>query len=256
MRKSTIYGLMSAREQREHGWRFLRNNDGGDDSGAAGGGPDDSDDQGDDDGGTGDDDQDGKGSDDGKPQNDGKANGGDKPPVGDKPKGGKSYDEKYVRGLRQENASSRAQFNQLRDAILGVLDPEAKAAGAKLDPAQLTEQLTKTQVENRTLKIERALDRAARHHKADEDLLVAWLAHKGRLNDLDPTSDDFAAQLDEMVAEAVKKNPKLKADTTPVPTRSGGDFAGGGEKRSDSAPESIDDHRAQRRKRREVGLKP
>lgn len=254
MRKSTIYGLMSARAQREHGWSFLRNNDGGDDSGG-GAGTDDTDDQGGDDGGTGDDDQDDKGSDD--TPDDGKTPGGDKPKPASQPKPGKTYDEKYVKGLRGEAATARTQMKSLTDAILGVLDPEGRKAGEKLDPAQLTEQLTKTQLENRTLKIERALDKAARNHKADEDLLVAWLAHKGQLKDLDPASDDFASQLDELVAEAVKKNPKLKADTGPTPpARSGADFTGGGEKRADSAPQSIDDHRSLRRKRREVDLKP
>jgi hypothetical protein len=118
MRKNTIYGLMTALEQRARlavppqqrrrgrpRWRCgcgrLRRLGCDDD----------------------------QGSDDSKHPSDSKPPAGDKPQGDSKPKAGKTYDDKYVKGLGAENATAHTQMKPLTDAILGVFDPEGKKAG-------------------------------------------------------------------------------------------------------------------------------
>jgi hypothetical protein len=146
--------------------------------------------------------------------------------------------------------------------LAGVLS----ALGVKPDgtedvkPEDITARLEQANSKAWTRGVHLQLHRLASKHGADPGALLDSMTFVNSLDDLtsvDPDDDDFAAQLDERIKAAVKANPKLKADTGPTPpARSGGDFTGGGEKRTDSASLSIDDHRSQRRKRREVDLKP
>lgn len=152
----------------------------------------------------------------------------------DAPKG-KTYTESYVNRMRNKEALQRTKLKEAEDKHQAVLDSIAKALGVKgseeVDPAKLTEQLTAAQAEARQLKVERAVERAARTHGADEALLTAVLAHQGKLTGFDPASDTFATDVDALVAEAVEANPRLKAETTAPapagPARSGGDFSAG-----------------------------
>lgn len=128
----------------------------------------------------------------------------------------KTYDENYVKGLRDEAAANRVKARDAETAAEARINKILEAAGIKtaeepLDPAKLTEQLSAKDQALRALTVERALDRAARKNGADEDLLAAVLAHKGDLGKLDPNAEDFATQLDALVKSTVESNPKLKA---------------------------------------------
>jgi hypothetical protein len=145
---------------------------------------------------------------------------------------GKTFDEAYVKQLRDEAAASRVKARDAELAQAATLDAIAQALGLKgneqPDPAALAQQLTAAQVEARQLKIERAVEKAARACEADEDLVTAVLAHGGKLAALDPSAGDFATAVEALVKTTVDANPRLKS-TAPAPGagRSGGDFPGG-----------------------------
>lgn len=128
----------------------------------------------------------------------------------------KTYDENYVKTLRDEAAANRVKARDAETAAEARINKILEAAGIKtaeepLDASKLTEQLSAKDQALRTLTVERALDKAARKNGADEDLLAAVLAHKGDLGKLDPNAEDFATQLDALVKSTVESNPKLKA---------------------------------------------
>jgi hypothetical protein len=128
----------------------------------------------------------------------------------------KTYDENYVKTLRDEAAANRVKARDAETAAEARINKILEAAGIKtaeepLDPAKLTADLSAKDQAIRALKVERALDKAARKAGADEDLLDAVLTRKGALAELDPSSDDFAQQLDALVRAEVDANPKLKA---------------------------------------------
>ena len=128
----------------------------------------------------------------------------------------KTYDENYVKTLRDEAAANRVKARDAETAAETRINKILEAAGIKtaeepLDAAKLTADLSAKDQALRALTVERALDKAARKNGADEDLLAAVLAHKGDLGKLDPTSEDFATQLDALVKSTVESNPKLKA---------------------------------------------
>lgn len=163
----------------------------------------------------------------------------------------KTYDEAYVKRLRDEAAANRVKRKEAEDAQAATLDTIAKALGLKTDeadPAQLAEQLTASQAEARQLKVERAIERAARGAEADEDLVTAVLAHGGQLASLDPAAEGFAEAVAELVASTVEANPRLKNTApAPGPGRSGGDFGGG----PGLPPASLDAQIAEAEKRRD-----
>ena len=128
----------------------------------------------------------------------------------------KTYDETYVKTLRDEAAANRVKARDAETAAETRINKILEAAGIKtaeepLDAAKLTADLSAKDQAIRALKVERALDKAARKAGADEDLLDAVLTRKGALAELDPSSDDFAQQLDALVKAEVDANPKLKA---------------------------------------------
>jgi hypothetical protein len=128
----------------------------------------------------------------------------------------KTYDENYVKGLRDEAAANRVKARDAETAAEARINKILEAAGIKtaeepLDPAKLTADLSAKDQAIRALTVERALDKAARKAGADEDLLDAVLTRKGALAELDPSSADFAQQLDALVKAEVDANPKLKA---------------------------------------------
>jgi hypothetical protein len=172
------------------------------------------------------------------------------PPATDAKAEPKTFDADYVRKLRDEAASNRVKSKELEDQLTAAqqrqqeqMDAIAKALGLKEDdappnPEELTKQLTAAQqqaqerdAELRTLRVERAAEKAARAHDADVDALLDSRAFTTKLAKLDPTDDGFAAALDELVKTTVDSNPKYKA-TGPAPTASSADFSSGtGEQR-------------------------
>ena len=134
----------------------------------------------------------------------------------------------YIDAERRRIASdeaAKARLGSKATARAETLEEIAKALGLKpgeVDPAEVARQLDAARGETRQLKIDRALDRAARALKADEDLVGAVLARTGKLADLDPTAVDFEDKIKALVEEAVTANPRLKLEITPAPVAPGG----------------------------------
>lgn len=111
-----------------------------------------------------------------------------------------------ARDVARDNARKEAlaAFN----AAMGIED------GKPVDPAQVAQELTTARAEARTLRIDQAIDRAAREAKADGDIIGALLAKAGKLADLDPAEPvSFAAAVKALVAEIVASNPRVLLDT-------------------------------------------
>lgn len=151
---------------------------------------------------------------------------------------------KEIEKLRRENASSRTNAKQqaAQEAESALAQKIGKALGLVQDDKppsaeDLTKQLTEaakerdaTQAELRTLRVERAAERAAREHGADVDTLLDSRAFANKLGDLDPTADDFATSVSDLVKKTVDSNPKYKA--AQAATSSSADFSSGpGEQR-------------------------
>jgi hypothetical protein len=135
--------------------------------------------------------------------------------------------------LRTENAARRVSVQEAEEAARNEILTKLglKKDDGPSDPAELARQLAAKDTDLsakderiRALTIERGLTKAARTSGADEDLLVAVLAHKGTLNKLDPSADDFTTQLEALVKAEVEANPKLRA--VQVAPRNGADFSG------------------------------
>lgn len=117
--------------------------------------------------------------------------------------------------LTAAEAQSKAQL----DAVLKAL---GLGEAEEVDPAKLLEQVTSEKAtieaerdaerqELRALRIDNAVQAACREANADTVLTSAVLTTSGKLDALDPTADDFMAQVAALVGEAVNGNPKLKA---------------------------------------------
>lgn len=111
-----------------------------------------------------------------------------------------------ARDVARDNARKEAlaAFN----AAMGIED------GKPVDPAQVAQELTQARAEARTLRIDQAIDRAAREAKADGDIVGALLAKAGKLADLDPGKGaEFATAVKALVDEIVRSNPRVLLDT-------------------------------------------
>ncbi len=199
----------------------------------------------------------------------------------DTDKSTKTYDESYVRKLRDENAATRVkakdaekaaqeaarQAKEAADAqkslteklgrTLGFVDdaplaPEELLQQASAREAQLSAERDTVATELRMLRIEKALNAAAEKHDGDTSILAPYLTGTGALAQLDPTADDFASQVDAVVSAAVESNPKLKkAPVQAAAPRSGGDLSGGNGSPKSSGEKSIEDLIREKRERRE-----
>lgn len=119
--------------------------------------------------------------------------------------------------LRRENGDERvnAKAKAADDARAEIAQTIGKALGIikdgeSLDPAKLQEQLQQRDADNRTLRVEVAVERAARAAGAYDDLMVAALARQGKLTGLDPTAATFQTDVDALVKGAVDADPRLK----------------------------------------------
>lgn len=122
----------------------------------------------------------------------------------------------------QEQAIATREGGKARDvarenARTETLAKIAEALGikaAEVDPAQVARELTNARAEAKSLKINAAIDRAARGAKADGDIVAAMLAHQGRLADLDPAKGaEFTSAVEALVADLVKSNPRVLLET-------------------------------------------
>jgi hypothetical protein len=141
---------------------------------------------------------------------------------------------KELEKARQEAAKYRTrnddETGSLRKALAGWLGSEGEKTP---DPNQVLEQLQARdkarEAEVNRLRVTTALERTARTHGADVDLLEPYLRGTGRLDQLDAADPKFSDALDGLVAELVEKQPKFKANGNggQVPPRGGSEFPGG-----------------------------
>lgn len=151
-----------------------------------------------------------------------------------------AWAQKLIKDTRTDAASNRARANQLEKASQAQLDAIAQAAGLKpadADPAKLAEELAKTQAKARDSAVHLAVYRTAGKHQADPDALLDSRSFLTAVAELDPSAADFAAKVETAVKDAVKTNPKLKAQA--AVSRSGGDGPPGGSGNAKQRPAGL-----------------
>lgn len=112
------------------------------------------------------------------------------------------------------DADAKARLGTQDKARTAVLDEIAGALGLKpkdVDPAAVGKELADARVENARLTQQIAVGAAARKAGGDEDMVTAWLSHKGLLKSLDPTAANYGSEVERIVTEQIKANPKLAA---------------------------------------------
>lgn len=136
---------------------------------------------------------------------------------------------KMVTDLRAENARTRtsakeAAAQEARDALLEQLGLKPK--DSPVDPEQVKRDLASKDATIRDLQVKGALQDALAAAQAKPIARAAVLG-EGLLNDLDPSSVTFQADVASRVSDYISKNPELKATTRQVPSSSGGDRPAG-----------------------------
>ncbi|MFD3594279.1 hypothetical protein ACFWU5_16245 [Nocardia sp. NPDC058640] len=185
----------------------------------------------------------------------------------------KSFDEAYVKKLRQEAAAARvngvaAAEKAAQEAAKAAQDELTEKLGRALglisddtppDPADLLKaaQERETQlaadrdaVAEKLRNFERrdALTRAANTAEADLEAILDSRKVNEAIAKLDTNADDFAAQVAEIVSAAVETNPKLKkAPAQAAAPRSGGDMSGGNATPNSNGEKDIDFYRREYR---------
>jgi hypothetical protein len=129
----------------------------------------------------------------------------------------KTFDEKYVKELRDEAARYRTERKEAKEQaekLQNQIKSIQKAIGLESeepDAEKLEKELRTKESELRGLKIEIAFGKAAKKAGADEDLTYAVLHRKGALDALE-LDGNLASALDELIEQELKTNPKLKAE--------------------------------------------
>lgn len=117
------------------------------------------------------------------------------------------------------NKTKADAYDELVKKITGKDDDEP-------DPDKLAGQLTAAQREARATRIENAVLKRAGKHEANASLLADSRSFMDAIADLDPSADDFTAQVDEAIKKAVENNESLKVTTStstgPKPVRQQG----------------------------------
>jgi hypothetical protein len=128
-----------------------------------------------------------------------------------------------LKKARAEAAKYRTERNEERTkttALDARVKAIAKAVGLENDDGDDPEALKSTveglQDELKAEKVKNEFVRRATSLGADADLAWHVLNGQGKLKDLDPAADDFGSQVESVITEAVKDNPKLKAGAPPA----------------------------------------
>jgi hypothetical protein len=193
----------------------------------------------------------------------------------------------YIGELRREAAENRvkaktaaeeasARFEQQRQewvgsllSGLGLMPDVTDVAGEQLTPEQqiehLTGQLTEVQQVNaqrdtalRERTVELAIWKAAHDHDADPQRLTDSRQFMTAVAGLDPAAADFDTKVSAAIGTAVEQNTYYKRATAaqaappPPPVPSGGEFAGG-PRGGGAELNTVDDFRAELRRKRGVG---
>lgn len=136
-----------------------------------------------------------------------------------------TFDRAYVEKLRKEAAEYRtkakAEAEKVEAEKQDLIQQLGKALGfvkdeEPVDQAALIEQATVERDRYRNeltkLRTENAITKAATAAGADTDLLLPFLKGTGALDALDTTADDYASQVEQLVADTINANPKLKTN--------------------------------------------
>ncbi|MBL1107990.1 hypothetical protein JK361_25950 [Streptomyces sp. 5-8] len=115
------------------------------------------------------------------------------------------------------------------------------------DPAKLTAEIERATAAHRDTARELAVYRGAAKHGADPGALTDSRKFLDSIKHLDPTEDGFSKKVSDAIKKAVEDDAKFKTGPA-APDRTSSDFNGGGG--SSSEPQTIDEIRAARRKRR------
>jgi hypothetical protein len=144
-----------------------------------------------------------------------------------------------ARTARQERDAARDTAQKISKLVNGESDDDA-------DPDKLTDKVTKLTDENRTLRVERAAERAIRKHNGDVDAVLDSRSFADRLSKLDPADDGFGDALDGLAKETVESADRYKAAT---PKRGGSGSGEHGGRKTDERPKSLRDAYGARNKR-------
>lgn len=178
----------------------------------------------------------------------------------DEDEDGTGYDAE-VKRLRRENAHRRIQNRELQETAAAAVEQGiadfgktlANQLGLDLDDytadnmaaavrAQLQDQQTKTNKVTRDLAIYRAAGPAG----ADFDKLADSKTFTSAVDELDPTADDYADQVGQLVHKALESNPEWKKPAQVK--RSGGDFTNTAPTTEGDSIEALQKRRRNRRK--------
>lgn len=140
----------------------------------------------------------------------------------------KTFDEAYVKQLREEAAANRVKAKKqteeveaLKAQLQGLTDGLAKLTGAPQETpieeqlAAVTNERDEAQARINSLLEERAIATIAGEQKVNADLLIPVLKGTGKLNDLNPMAEDYQTQVAEIVKATVEAFPQLRAQTVP-----------------------------------------
>ena len=133
--------------------------------------------------------------------------------------------QKLIRDARSEAASSRtnAKAQAANEARQTLAQEIGKALGLvkgddqPADPAQLAKQIGDLSGENRSLRTELAVFKAAAKVGADAGKLTDSRSFLAQLDRLDPAADGFDAKLRELMKKAIEDNPIYAATQAPAP---------------------------------------
>lgn len=128
-----------------------------------------------------------------------------------------------IADLRKENATTRTKAKEqtqtaAQQAEQATLQRLAVALGLKgddkPDPEKLAKDLESTRSKAREAQSQLAVIRGAAKVKGDHEALLDSVSTMTKINKLDPDDDDYAAEVERILGEAVKNNPRLGIGTT------------------------------------------
>ena len=128
-----------------------------------------------------------------------------------------------IADLRKENATTRTKAKEqtqtaAQQAEQATLQRLAVALGLKdddkPDPDKLAKDLESTRSKAREAQSQLAVIRGAAKVKGDHEALLDSVSTMTKINKLDPDDDDYAAEVERILGEAVKNNPRLGIGTT------------------------------------------
>ena len=134
----------------------------------------------------------------------------------------KTFDEDYVKKLREENAANRVKAKEAAQRVEDILETVRKALGEGGEEESVEDQLARITKERDTYaeqlrqhQAEATLNSLIAKHGGTPELLTPYLKGIGALEALDPTSEDYAAQVEAIVTETLTEKPVFRAQAAP-----------------------------------------